>query len=331
MTVQLTIVGLNQVGGSIGLAIRAADAPIQLIGCDSDTQLEQKAVKLGAVDKTIHNLSTAVDSSDIVVLCLPADEVRKTLEQIGPRLKSGAVVLETSALKGASVEWATGNFSEDRHILAFTPTINPDYLDERETDLEHAHADLFKNSVILIGSTELTDPDAVKLAADLSALLGAKPYFSDLVEAEGLTALVHHLPQLSAVALIHAMEGQPGWREARKIGSRPLVKALTPLQDLDERKDLGQAMLLSGTNITRVIDLMVGELNEIRDLISSQDADGLKRYLETAVQGRESWLKTRLTSGWESTDGIEMPSSAGWLGKLFGQGRKTKDSSSTGK
>ncbi|HWR65325.1 MAG TPA: prephenate dehydrogenase [Bellilinea sp.] len=325
MTVQLTVIGLNQIGVSIGLALKAGEHPIERIGSDADLLAERKALKLGAFDQVVHNLPAAVENADIVVLCLPVDEVRKILEAISTALKPGAVVLETSVLKTATMNWAEGLLPEDRHLLSFTPTLNPDYLDERLHGDEEAHADLFKKSVFLIGASEKNHPDAVRLAADFSTLLGAKPYFADLVEAEGLTALVHHLPQISAVALYRAIEGQPGWREARKIGGRPFVNALSPLENLDEHKEFGQALLHNSENTVRVIDNLVDELKKMREMVHSQDAEALKAYMEGAVEGRIDWVKKRQTLDWEHMPRPELPTTGQWLGKLVGLGGKLKD------
>jgi prephenate dehydrogenase len=322
MTVQMTVIGLNQVGVSLGLAVKAANAPITLVGCEPDPQAEQKAQKMGAFEKTVHKLSAAVENADIVVMCLPVDEVHKSLETIAPSLKEGAVVLETSALKTAAFDWAARLLPAERYLLAFTPTLNPIYLNESSHGIENAHADLFVNSAFLIGSNETTDPDAVRLAADLAVLVGARPYFSDPEEAEGLTALVHHLPQISAAALYKAMEGQPGWREARKIGSRLLVDALSALENLDERKEFGQALLLNSQNSIRVIDVLIDQLVEMRDLIASQDRESLKKYFETAIEGRALWLEKRKSSDWESSQMPDITNSQSMSGKLFGLGKK---------
>lgn len=325
MTVQLTVIGLNQIGVSIGLALKAGEHPIARVGSDADILAEQKALKSGAFEKVIHNLPAAVENADIVILCLPVDEVRKTLEAIGTALKPGAVVLDTSALKTAVMDWADGVLPEDRHLLAFTPTLSPDFLEERGLGLENASPDLFKKSVFLIGASAKTHPDAVKLAADFSTLLGAKPYFSDLVEAEGLTALVHHLPQISAVAFFHAIESQPGWREARKIGGRTLVNALSPLDNLDEHNEFGQALLLNAENSVRAIDSLVAELKKMREMVAGQDAEALKTYMESAVEGRILWVKKRQTHDWEHMPRPELPTTGQWLGKLVGLGGKLKD------
>ncbi|MHB8857110.1 MAG: prephenate dehydrogenase [Bellilinea sp.] len=325
MTIQMTVIGLNQIGVSIGLALKAGNHTITRVGSDEDILIEGKAQKLGAFDKMVHNLPSAVENADIVVLCLPVDEIRKTLEAIAPALKPGAVVLDTSVLKTAVLNWAEGVLPEERHLLAFTPTINPEFIQETTHGYENARADLFQKSVFLIGSTEKTHPDAVKLAADFSTLLGAKPYFSDPVEAEGLTALVHHLPQISAVALFRAIAAQPGWREGRKIAGPAFINTLTTLESLDERKEYGQAMLLNSENTLRVIDGLVEELHKMRSMISSQDAEALKAYIQEAVDGRTLWLNKRQTHDWEYVSTPEMPTSGQWLGKLVGMGVKLKD------
>ena len=66
--------------------------------------------------------------------------------------------------------------------MTFTPTINPVYLEETGGGLSAAHADLFKNSLIVITVPPGTEADAMKLACDLAALLGAQTLFTDPLE-----------------------------------------------------------------------------------------------------------------------------------------------------
>ncbi|MHB8192317.1 MAG: prephenate dehydrogenase [Bellilinea sp.] len=325
MTVNLSVIGLNQIGVSIGLAIQAGSHPITRIGSDLDIGNERKALKMGAFDQVVHNLHEAVENADIVVLCLPVDDTRKTLEVIAQSLKPGAVVFDTSVLKSAAQNWAASIFSEDRHFISFYPNLNPAYLEERAHDLDNAHEDLFKKSIIMIGASDKTHPDAVKLAADFASLLGARPFFSDLAEAEGLTSLVHHLPQASAVALYHAIEGQSGWREGRKIAGTVFLEALSPLVHMDERKDFGQAMLLNSENTVRVIDAYIEELRRLREMIARQDAETLQKTIESAVDGRISWLHKRQTQDWEHVPTPQLPTSGQWLGKLFTGGSRLRD------
>ena len=79
-----------------------------------------------------------------------------------------------------------------------------------------------KKGLIGIVSPPQTDSGAIKLAADLTRLVGADPLFADPVEVDGLMSATHLLPQLLAAALLNATIDQPGWREAQKLaGPRP--------------------------------------------------------------------------------------------------------------
>ncbi len=88
--------------------------------------------------------------------------------------------------------------------MTMTPTLNPAYLDETKLGIDAAHADLFKNSLMVITSPPGTDADALKLATDLAMLLGSIPFFADAYETDGLMAAVHLLPELVAAALVDA-------------------------------------------------------------------------------------------------------------------------------
>ncbi len=78
MTIRMTIVGLGRIGLSIGLALKDNPHQIMRIGNDADPQIEQKALKMGALDEAIHNLHAATADADIVILAVPMDEVRET-------------------------------------------------------------------------------------------------------------------------------------------------------------------------------------------------------------------------------------------------------------
>ena len=115
MTVQITIVGLGQVGASAGLALAEHKSLLHRVGHDKDPGIAKQAQKMGAVDDVKFNLPSAVREAKIVLLSLPAHEMRSTMEIIAPDLPEGAVVLDTPGQRsGCAV--GTGNFT-GRSIL----------------------------------------------------------------------------------------------------------------------------------------------------------------------------------------------------------------------
>ena len=114
MNTQITIIGLGQIGASIGMALKD-NKNIKRVGCDKDAAVAKAAQSLEVVDE-IKNLPAAVKDAAIVVLCLPLSEIRETFRHIGPWLADNAVVMDTAPIKSGVIQWAQGIHS-DRPLL----------------------------------------------------------------------------------------------------------------------------------------------------------------------------------------------------------------------
>jgi len=143
MTVQITILGLGQIGGSIGLALAEQKEVLTRVGHDLDVKNARRAEKMGVVDKIEINLPKAIRNADIVLLSLPVDQMRETLEFIAPDLREGAVIMDTGPAKEVVASWTAQYLPEGRFYVGLTPVLNPAYLYSPEAGLQAAHADLF--------------------------------------------------------------------------------------------------------------------------------------------------------------------------------------------
>src|SRR5215208_5586224 len=102
MTIQITIIGLGQIGASMGLALKSRNLDIRVVGNDKKLGTEREAHKLGAVDEVRHNLPASVRHAQIVILALPLAEIRETLKFIAPDLQEGTLVLDTAPSKATT-------------------------------------------------------------------------------------------------------------------------------------------------------------------------------------------------------------------------------------
>ncbi len=332
MTVQITIIGLGQVGASMGLALAKIKDQVVRIGNDRDPDVARKAERIGAIDRSVINLPSAVEKADVVILAVPADEIRETIAVIAQDLKPGVVLIDTSPVKGPVMDWVKELIpAEDRYFAALTPSINPAYLLEAGGGIDHAHADLFENSLMLISTQAGIDDSAIELVSRLTSVMGATPLFADTYEADGLTAYSHTLPNLLAAALVNATIDQPGWREARKVAGQAYAQVTGPVEQFDETKTLGTAALLNRENTVRMLDQIMDELFRIREAVANKDEAGLHERLNHARQGRETWLEQRRAADWEKSarSDTPMPTSGEVIGRLFGGkmfgGRPKKD------
>jgi prephenate dehydrogenase len=324
MSVHITIIGLGQVGASFGLALGARRDLVNRLGYDRELGIAKRAEKLGAVDKSAFNLPASVEEADLVLLSLPVDQIRETVGIIAPELREGAVVMDTSPAKESVSAWMAEFLPAERFYIGLTPAINPAYLNEFTSGVEAARADLFKDSLIAITSPLHAPAEALKLAADLVNLVGAKPLFSDALEVDGLLAATYTLPQLLAAALIGATTNQPGWQEGRKLAGRDYAQASGLVLYPNGPETLRDQALLNRENVARVIDNLIVNLEQMRLAIQDGDTASLGEQLAQACQARQEWLRQRMNSDWvgEEAPPSEVPRTSDFFGRFVGLGRK---------
>jgi prephenate dehydrogenase len=326
MTVKITIVGLGQIGASIGLALAEQKEIFQRIGHDRDRRISKAALKMGAVDRSEANLPSAVRDADIIMLALPMDQIKETLSIIAEDLREDVVVMDTGPVKEVVAAWVGELLPPKCHYVGLTPVLNPNYLLEAESGLESAHPDLFRGSLVGIVSLPRTPSDAIKLAADLTRLLGASPLFVDPMEIDSLMAATHILPQLMSASLLNATVDQPGWREARKVAGRAYAEVTSPTVQLSEPQALQTSVMLNRENVLRVMDSLAASLQAIRNDIVNEDSEALEARLDRARIGRELWWHQRQNPDWDESAAAsaEIPTGPDLFGRLFGSRGKTK-------
>jgi prephenate dehydrogenase len=321
MTVQITIIGLGQIGSSIGLALKAHNLDARLVGHDKDLAAAKEAQRLGAVDDVKYNLPASVQDSKIVILALPFAGVRETLEIIASDLQEGTLVLDTAPSKAIVAAWANELIPEGRFYIGLTPAINPNYLHGTEFGVKAARADLFEKGMMVVNAPVGTPENVFNLAMELVSLFGATPLLMDTAEADGVFAATHMLPQLAASALLDATVDRPGWQEARKLAGRPYA-SVTSLRD---------AILENRENVVRVLNAYITSLLRLRDEINENDREALSKQLEAALQGRDHWFEERLAADWlnKERERVNIPSvgeqvSHTFFGSMFSKRKPPK-------
>jgi len=327
MSTQITIIGLGQIGTSVGLALSGHKEEMKRVGHDLDIVIARQAEKIGAIDRVAVNIPSAVEKSKVVLLSLPSDQVFETLELIAPYLPEGCVVLDTAPIKQAVFDWIQELLPAGRFYVGLIPVINPAYLDEGTNGQEAAHEDLFQNGLMAVAAPSSTHPDALQLASDLTHLIGANPLFFDPAEIDGLMASTHNLPQLLAAALVNSTVDNPGWRDGRKIAGSAFAQSTKLTAYLDNAGSLSEAAVSNPENTIRVLEGAIASIRAYITDIENGDRASLEARLDAAQQGRQQWWGERQSSDWLSLDGIpkvEYPTPKSIFGRLLGMGQKSK-------
>ena len=321
MTLQIAIIGLGQIGASIGLALAEKQPPVKRVGHDKEFGLARQAEKRGALDKVSLNLHGAIDEADIVILALPMDQVHPVLEVIAPDLRENCVIFDTSPVKSSVLGWAKELLPPNRHYIGLTPVLNGLYLQSEATGIDAARPDLFKNGLLAIVNPPGTPEAALRLATDLAAVLGAEHMFVDPVEVDSLMAALHILPQLMAAALVQATIRQPGWMDGRKLTGRPFAEQTHIIGRMDKPAALAASALQTPDNTMRVLDNLIQALYDLRDAVQERQLEKLTSQLEENYTAYLEWLGERLQGQWtvqELTSKTPMPSAGDVFGRMIG-------------
>lgn len=328
MLESITIIGLGQVGTSVGLALgRHEDLSLNRIGYDISGPAARHAMQAGAVDQAALDLSAAVATADAVMLALPYDQVLDTVQLIAADLKENTVLLDCAPAPGVLAAKVAALLPPGRQYLGFTPLVGSKTLADVESGYLAADADLLRGGKVAICGPSHTTDQALELAARLAKLLGASPLFAESAEVDGLLAAVHLLPQLSAAALTQAVLGS-GIKDRQDFAGRAFGLASLPAESEDTAAALAAAAVENQENVLRALDGLIDILEQQRQLIGEGEAQQLQASLEEAQQARGEWWGQR-SRGYTATAETGMVDvqqvRPGFLKQMFGLGGRQRE------
>jgi prephenate dehydrogenase len=318
MAIQLTILGLGQIGSSVGLALQEYKDKIYRVGHDKSRQAVNLAKENDAVDKTALTLAGAVKDADIVLLALPFQEIYPVLEFIAQDLKEDVLVLDTAPLKSPVIGWAKELLPEKSHYVGLLPVIKAEYLGEIEHGPETAHADLFKDNLMAVVTSHTASKEAIDTASNFAQLVGATPYFADPMEIDGVISMTHLLPEILAAAMLDISQNAPGWREGRKLAGKSFSQMTNSFGKDEIAGALASAIAFNPENTKRLINDMIRVLVELRDLDAAPTTEELTERFESLQQGRDVWLDDRQEGSWTDVKKGKLPERENMLSRLLG-------------
>jgi prephenate dehydrogenase len=191
----VVVVGLGLIGGSVALALREAKADARIAGVDLAPVLASEAVRrlpatlLDASDTT--SVDAAFAGADLVVLAAP---VRVIIEELPRALASAKVVTDCGSTKRSIARCADSLSRRARFVPGHPMAGAP------EGGAERARGDLFRDRRWLL-CPEKSDPDALETVERLVSAFGARPERFGIDEHDRAVARTSHATQLVTSAL----------------------------------------------------------------------------------------------------------------------------------
>ena len=206
-------------------------------------------------------------------------------------------MVDTADVKAPVLKWAAELLPKEVHFVGGHPILM-----SQQATQDEATAGLFENKLFCLTPDAVTDDTAVRLAADLATALGARPFFLDATEHDGMIAAVEHLPQLMAGALLAATGNSASWRDMRRLAGGQFYTG-TQLA-ADDGKEAVSACAANRQHTLFWLDQLIGELSAWRQRLSVEDDEFLVAAFDQGLNSRGEWLRAQISGDW----GDDLPS-----------------------
>lgn len=192
-TMNIAIVGVGLIGGSIAMRLRETHFAARIYGVDKSESNQKKALQLGLVDEIV-DLETAIAKCKVLILTVPVDAIMQLAPYILDRVEQ-QVVIDMGSTKINILQHIEQHPNRGRYIAAH-PMAGTEY-----SGPEAAIPDLFRDKVMVYVEAFKTDEDAFDIAESISEQLEMRSVFMNAEEHDMHTAYVSHISHITSFAL----------------------------------------------------------------------------------------------------------------------------------
>lgn len=285
MTSQATvcIVGLGLMGGSLALALRAAEekiGPLQIHGVSRNHATLDAARAAGAVDVATTDLAAGVAEADVIVLATPVRTILRLIPEVGCYARPAALVLDLGSTK-AEICAALARLPAGLQPVGGHPMCGKEI-----GGFAAAEADLYRDKAFVLCRLPRTAQEAFDRAVALVTAIGARPVIADPAAHDRAAAAISHLPYAAAVALVNAEAavGHPLARQLAASGFRDTTRLAA--SDVDMMLDI---LLTNRAAVLDWLDALQGQLTSLKEALRTGDETALRAQLAAARSRREGW------------------------------------------
>lgn len=275
----IVIVGCGLIGGSFGLAMRRAGFAGKITVCGGSRA--SVAVDRGVADALEESFSSGQTcQADLIYLAAPIGGIINFLRTHSSGLKEGAIVTDVGSTKSEILRVAGEALSPKVHFIGGHPMAGSE-----NTGVEYARADLFERANYVLIAAQSTPEEALSRMISIVEALGAKPVITDAESHDLSAAMISHLPQLVSSALASLL----GPEQSDRNFERALAQRLAATGWRDMTRLGGSSWnvwrdicMTNRGNIAGAMDLLIAELQSIKDALDAGDFNLLRDLFEEA-------------------------------------------------
>ena len=280
---QLGLIGCGLMGGSFALAMKRAGLVKRVVGYSKSPSTTERARQMGVIDVEAPSALLAVSGADVVLLAVPVAATEATLKAIRHLVTHKMLIMDVGSTKRDVVDAARRVLRE--HASSFV-ACHP-VTGKEVSGVDHADADLYHGTQVIVTPTDRTDPEKVKKAVQLWEALGSHVQQMSPEAHDAAFAAVSHMPHLIAFALMQSITSQPHGKEFLPLAG-PGFRDFTRIAASDAK--MWRDILLA--NKQELLEQCLAfrrSLEAMELMIDTGNGDGLEEVIDKASQTRANW------------------------------------------
>lgn len=187
------IIGLGLIGGSIALKIKEIDKNTVIYGLDKDMDSMSYSLSKGIIDKKLDIKS--IDNLKYIFIAIPVDAIKSEIESILNKISNDTLVIDLGSTKYEICKRVLDHANR-KNFLAAHPIAGTEF-----SGPSAATNNLFDNKVLILCETEKTDQHLLLDALKIFDLMNMKIINMDSIEHDKHIAYVSHLSHISSFML----------------------------------------------------------------------------------------------------------------------------------
>jgi cyclohexadieny/prephenate dehydrogenase len=101
---RVALIGLGLIASSMYWSIKRSGVVGEVVGYARSAKTRETARRIGLCDRVYDSASEAVETADLVVLCVPVGVMGDLVAEIAPSLKPGATLSDVGSVKRAVID-----------------------------------------------------------------------------------------------------------------------------------------------------------------------------------------------------------------------------------
>ena len=194
---RVALIGLGLIASSMYWSIKRSGVVGEVVGYARSAKTRETARRIGLCDRVYDSASEAVETADLVVLCVPVGVMGDLVAEIAPSLKPGATLSDVGSVKRAVIDAVMPHVPDGVEFVPAHPLAGTEH-----SGPESGFASLFDNRWCLIVPTENSSKQAVDALHRLWLAMGSNVDFMDADHHDRVLAVTSHTPHLIAYTMV---------------------------------------------------------------------------------------------------------------------------------